>query len=203
MAGMGGARAAIAARNLVDAGVAGLMSFGLAGGLDPCLRAGSIVLPSEVMSREGARFLTAEAWRERLRLGIAKQRPVAGGKMLTSPTPIGSIADKAAAFRATGAVAVDMESLAIAEVAAAHRLPFVAVRVIVDTAMDVLPPAVLAASHGGPLNIPRLIGALAAAPMDVFALIRLAHRYRAATRSLAAAARAGLLMQIAAGARVA
>jgi adenosylhomocysteine nucleosidase len=186
--GMGGALAAIAARSLVDAGAAALMSFGLAGGLDPRLSAGSVVCPSEVISRDGARFVTAEEWREQLRLVIAKERPVAVGKLLTSATAIEAVADKAAAFRETGAVAVDMESLAIAEVAAAHRLPFVAVRVIVDTAADVLPRAVVAASRGGQVNIRRLIGGLAVAPLDLIALIRLTRAYRAATRSLVAVA---------------
>ena len=201
--GMGGIGAAMAARSLIDAGAAGLMSYGLAGGLDPSLRAGCFVLPSEVISREGAQFLTSVEWRERLHRIIAGQRPVVAGKLLTDATPIGAVADKADAFRETGAVAVDMESLAIAEVAAAHSLPFIAVRVIVDTAMDVLPRAVVAASSGGQLNVPRLIGGLAAAPLDVFALIRLAQRHRAATRSLAAAVRAGLLTPLAADARAA
>jgi len=201
--GMGGIGAAMAARSLIDAGAAGLMSYGLAGGLDPSLRAGCLVLPSEVISREGAQFLTSVEWRERLHRIIAGQRPVVAGKLLTDATPIGAVADKANAFRETGAVAVDMESLAIAEVAAAHSLPFIAVRVIVDTAMDVLPRAVVAASSGGQLNVPRLIGGLAAAPLDVFALIRLAQRHRAATRSLAAAVRAGLLTPLAADARAA
>ena len=201
--GMGGIGAAMAARSLIDAGAAGLMSYGLAGGLDPSLRAGCLVLPSEVISREGAQFLTSVEWRERLHRIIAGQRPVVAGKLLTDATPIGAVADKANAFRETGAVAVDMESLAIAEVAAAHSLPFIAVRVIVDTARDVLPRAVVAASSGGQLNVPRLIGGLAAAPLDVFALIRLAQRHRAATRSLAAAVRAGLLTPLAADARAA
>src|SRR2546429_6504374 len=39
-----------------------------------------------------------------------------------------SVAAKAAAFRDTGAAAVDMESLAVAEVAGSHELPFIAVR---------------------------------------------------------------------------
>jgi adenosylhomocysteine nucleosidase len=113
---------------------------------------------------------------------------VAGGVLLTSPQPIDAVADKAAAFRETGAAAVDMESAGVAEVAAAYGLPFIAVRVIVDTAADVLPRAVMAASRGGHVNIPRLIGGLAAAPLDLIALMRLARAYRAATRSLAAAA---------------
>jgi adenosylhomocysteine nucleosidase len=188
ISGMGGALAAAAARSLVEAGAGALMSFGLAGGLDPLLSAGTVVLPSEVVSRGGARFLTSTAWREQIERAIGRHRPVAGGVLLTSPQPIDAVADKAAAFRETGAAAVDMESAGVAEVAAAYGLPFIAVRVIVDTAADVLPRAVMAASRGGHVNIPRLIGGLAAAPLDLIALMRLARAYRAATRSLAAAA---------------
>ncbi len=188
VSGMGGTLAAIAAGNLVGAGASALMSFGLAGGLDPTLSAGTVVLPSEVISRGGGRFLTSTSWREQLCAAIEKQRPVAAGPLLTSLAAIGAVADKAAAFRETGAIAVDMESLSVAEVAAAHGLPFVAVRVIVDTAVDALPRAVVAASRGGQVSIRRLVGGLAATPMDLIALIRLGQRYRAATRSLAAVA---------------
>jgi adenosylhomocysteine nucleosidase len=188
VSGMGGERAEIAARRLVDAGAAALMSFGLAGGLDPTLSVGTVVLPTAVISLGGARFATSADWREHLSNAIARRRPVAAGTLLTSAQPIGAVADKAAAFRDSGAVAVDMESYGIAQVAAAHSLPFVAVRVIVDTAADVLPRAVVAASRDGRVNIRHLFGGLAAAPLDLAALIRLAHRYRAATRSLAAVA---------------
>ncbi len=188
VSGMGGAPAANAARNLIEAGAAALMSFGLAGGLDPRLRAGTILVPDEVVSRDGARFSTSAAWRERLCAAIAEQSPVAAGALLTSPGPIGAVTEKAEAFRATGAVACDMESFHVAEVSAAHNLPFIAVRVIVDTAADVLPQAVVAASREGQVNIPRLIGGLAMAPLGLIGLIRLARAYRAAARSLAAVA---------------
>jgi adenosylhomocysteine nucleosidase len=201
--GMGGAAAATAARGLVDAGAAALMSFGLAGGLDPGLTSGSVVMPGEVISSDGARFLTSDAWRRQLQLSIAGLGPVACGTLLTVSQPIGRIADKARAFRETGAVAADMESWAVAQVAALHGLPFVAVRVIVDSAQDVLPPAVTAASREGRLNMRRLIGGLAAAPLDLLALMRLAQRYRIATRMLAALARADLLAPLGAGAHAA
>jgi adenosylhomocysteine nucleosidase len=188
VSGIGGALAAIAARRLIDAGAMSLMSFGLAGGLDPSLNAGTVVLPREVISRDGSRFLTSTDWREQLSAAIGGQRAVTSGILLSSSVPIDAVADKAAAFRDTGAVAVDMESLAIAHVAAAHDLPFIAVRVIVDTAADVLPRAVVAASRAGHLNLRRLLGGLAMAPLDLVPLIRLARRYRAATRSLAAVA---------------
>ena len=197
--GMGSELAAIAARSLAEAGAAGLVSFGLAGGLDPSLPAGSIVLPREVISRDGTRFPATAAWREPLSAAIARHRPVAAGALLTSPVSIAAVADKAAAFRETRAVAVDMESSGVAEVAAARGLPFIAVRVIVDTAADALPRAVQAAGRAGHLNTPRLIVGLASTPLDLFALIGLARRYRAAIRSLSCVAEAGLLTPVSAG----
>jgi adenosylhomocysteine nucleosidase len=203
VSGMGQPAAGQAAGRLIEAGATALLSFGLAGGLDPELAAGSVVFPREVISGDGARFPTSMEWRERLTAVILKQGPVAGGALLTSARPIDAVADKAAAFRETGAVAVDMESLAVAQVAAGHRLPFMVVRVIVDTAEDVLPRAVVAASQGGQVRIWRLIGGLALAPAELFALIRLASRYRAATRSLTLVARAVLSTRLDADVRVA
>jgi adenosylhomocysteine nucleosidase len=194
VSGMGGGAAALGARALIDAGATALTSFGLAGGLDPALAAGAIFLPSEVMALNGPSIATARHWRERLSAAVAAHRPVADGKLLSSPRAIGTVAEKAALFRETGAAAVDMESLAVAEVASTHQLPFIAVRVIVDGAGDVLPRAVAAAADSaGHLQLWRLIGALARSPADLAPLIRLARRYRAASRSLAVVARAGSL----------
>ena len=192
ISGMGSAAAALAARALVDAGVTALAGWGMAGALDPALRAGTVLLPSQVISREGAVFPTSRYWRQRLMPAIAAHCPVTCGKLLTSPRAIGSTAEKAAAFRETGAAAVDMESLAVAEVAKAHGLPFIVVRAIVDTAADALPRAVTeAANSAGQLQIWSLIGKLARAPGDLASLVRLTRRYRAANRSLAAVGRAG------------
>jgi adenosylhomocysteine nucleosidase len=46
VSGMGAELAAPAACRLIEAGASALLSFGFAGGLDPKLRAGSVVLPS-------------------------------------------------------------------------------------------------------------------------------------------------------------
>jgi adenosylhomocysteine nucleosidase len=197
VSGIGSTAAADAARALVKAGASALTSWGMAGGLDPALRAGTIFLPSKVISTDGNGYLTTADWRERLGAAVASQRPITHGMLLTTSYAIEAVAGKAAAFRETGALAVDMESLAIAQIAAVHGLPFIAVRVIVDTAHDVLPQAVVAASRSGQVQIWRLIRALALGPTDVSALVRLARRYRAASRSLAAVARAGSLAHLA------
>jgi len=183
VSGIGCPAAAAAARALVAAQVSALMTFGLAGALDPALAAGTIMLPGELISRDGARFVTCKAWRERVAASLGLE--VSTGTLLTSARAIETPAEKAAAFRDTGAAAVDMESAAVAEVAAAHGLPFIAVRVIVDTAGDALPPAVVAASTAGRVEIGRLIAGLVAAPREIAELIRLARRYRMAMRSLA------------------
>ncbi|HZC87472.1 MAG TPA: hypothetical protein VE266_10795, partial [Steroidobacteraceae bacterium] len=53
LSGVGSAAAANGARRLLDAGARALLSWGLAGGLDPSLTAGTVVLPREVISPEG------------------------------------------------------------------------------------------------------------------------------------------------------
>jgi adenosylhomocysteine nucleosidase len=203
VSGMGTAAAEAAAAKLIEAGASALMSFGLAGGLDPALPAGSMVFPSEVISRDGRGSPISMDWRDRLSAAVHGLGPVCTGRLLTSARALDSVADKAAAFRDTGAVAVDMESLAIAQVAAAHHLPFVAVRVIVDTAADALPHAVVTASADGEVRILRLLGAIALAPGELGALIRLAGRYRTATRRLADVARAALPARLGAHVRAA
>jgi adenosylhomocysteine nucleosidase len=186
VSGIGRDAAERAARALVDAGVAALMTFGMAGGLDPALNVGSVVLPRELISADGTRFLASRSWRERVAAAVGPLCVVSAGNLLTSARAIDTPADKSAAFRDTGAAAVDMESAAVAAIASLHNLPFIAVRVIVDTAADALPRAVVNASRAGRVQIGRLIAGLILAPSEIAALIRLAQRYRIAMRSLRA-----------------
>ena len=196
VSGIGRAAAAAAARRLVLAGASGLASFGMAGGLDPTLICGAVLLPEEVVMAgelgSGAAVLpTSPEWRQRLCAALPDSCIACGGKLLTSERPIGHPRAKADAWRHAGAAAVDMESAAIAQVAGQAGLPFIALRVIVDTAADELPAAVLAASSGGRLRLGRLLGGLLRAPGEVGALIRLSARYRIASRALAAVAHPG------------
>ncbi len=195
LSGVGPAAAAEGARRLAAAGARALISWGMAGGLDPALEAGTVVLPGEVMSPDGSLFTTARDWRERVSCAIAAHQQVCSGRLLTRGEALGSIAAKALAFRQTAAVAVDMESSAVAEVAASLCVPFLAVRAIVDTASDTVPRAALAAAtvDAGALRIGRLLAALARAPGELPALVRLARGYRTARGALTAVARSGAL----------
>lgn len=194
VSGMGPCAAAEAAQRLVAAGAGALVSFGVAGGLDPALAAGALVLPEEVITPDGARLATAREWRERVSAAVADRHPASYGALLTSPEPLSSPEEKESAFRQTGAVAVDMEGFAIAEVAARRGVPFLAVRTVLDTVDDTLPLSVLAAIDArGAAHFGRLLGALVRAPREWPQVLRLVRRSRAAARPLVSVARSGAL----------
>lgn len=191
VSGMGREAAREAAERLVRVGVDALVSWGLAGGLDPALEAGVVLLPAEVIDARGMRFATARHWREAQAALLGAH--VVSGPLLTCLTPLESVEAKSAAFRGTGASAVDMESSAVAEVATLHGVPFIVVRAIIDTARDAIPPAVAGATVAGSLELHRLLLGLLRSPGEIAAMVRLARRYRAAMRSLRAVARGGIL----------
>ena len=187
--GIGAGNAARAARSLAAAGAGALLSWGVAGALDPALRCGTAVLPIEVL-RQGRRFQTDRLWRGRVAAALQGRVPLVSGVLLTSEVAVAAAALKSSLFQDTGAAAVDMESAAVAEVAAEFGLPFLALRVILDTARDSLPDSVLRsfqAPAAGPAR-PRL-WPLLRAPGDWGALLRLARQYRVAGRALRACCR--------------
>jgi hopanoid-associated phosphorylase len=149
---------------------AGIISFGIAGALDPSLKPGDIVLAGCVMGAV-QRWECDPAWRAHM---SAKLGPVASGAIFGSDHPIVTSADKARIYRDTGAVAVDMESHAAAEVAARHGLPFVALRVIADDAASAIPRSALAGMRSdGTTDVKAVLTTLVRNPGDVGALIRL------------------------------
>jgi hopanoid-associated phosphorylase len=179
-------RAYGAAKAWVEAGaVAGLVSFGIAGALDPALRPGEIVVAREVVDAEGGSWLAPAEWQSRIAAALPGARR---GAIFGAGRPVASPADKAALFDAFGALAVDMESHGVARAAAEAELPFVAVRVVADPAERALPRAALAGmDERGGTRIAPVLRALAARPAEVPALLRVARDAGAAFAALKAA----------------
>jgi adenosylhomocysteine nucleosidase len=136
--GPGAARAADAASRALSSGVAAVVSWGLAGGLDAALAPGTVVAPRRIL-RPGAEPLAVDPALHLCLAALADEFEFHHGDLLSVPAALESPAEKRAAAAATGAVAVDMESAAIAAVAERARVPFVALRVVVDGADDALP----------------------------------------------------------------
>jgi adenosylhomocysteine nucleosidase len=206
VSGIGADNAARAAHSLAAAGAAALLSWGVAGALDPALRSGTAVLPLEVMVA-GRRYQTDRLWHGQVAMALQGRVPLVSGALLTSEIAVASAAHKADLFQHSGAVAVDMESAAVAGVAAQLRLPFLALRVILDTARDSLPDSVLRSFEAPPDEAPPgqsrasagtgagassaapRIWPLLCAPGDWGGLLRLAMQYRLAGRALGACRR--------------
>lgn len=127
-------------------GYRGIISFGVAGGLDEKLRPGNWVVASAVAEAQASRPTDA-AWSQKLLHAVAGayHAPVLG-----VDTPVADPAKKRELRRFTGAAAVDMESHIVARLAAAHGLAFTALRVIVDPAHRAIPRAALKGMGAGP-----------------------------------------------------
>ncbi len=177
-AGASTERAAVLARRLVDQGVGALLSFGIAGALDPEIDCGELIVAEWVKGAEGETFPCHPGWRESLarRLGEAALHPRGGG-LLASTRTLLEPADKAAAYRDSGCLATDMESGAVGAIAAEGGLPFLAVRAVADRACDSLPVLVeTAVKPDGRPAVGRALAALARRPADIPATLRLARQ---------------------------
>ena len=174
-----------------------IVSSGIAGALDPALRAGDVVMdlppfvPSAVEGRatnDAPGVSTAldtngwGDWGERLRTALpyAHRGPIIGQDHIAVTT-----AEKAA-LAATGALAVDMETHIAARVAARHGLPFMAIRTISDTAHETLPPAALVGMNtDGSMALGKVLASLARRPGQLPALIRTGRSAELAFKALA------------------
>ena len=162
-----------------------VISWGVCGGLDPRLRPGDLILGAEVVSAEG-RINTDEAVTSSLaqRLIDAGAR-VAVERVAGASSPVSTARAKAELRLATGAAAVDMESLTAGRFALERRTPFAILRAVADPADRDLPPLVLSAVNSdGRINAAAVLGDLVRSPGQLTGLVAAARDSRAAFRAL-------------------
>jgi adenosylhomocysteine nucleosidase len=168
-----------------------IVSAGFGGGLSDTVGSGDIVVGTEI-------FELAEDYRRQLRW-VSAHKPIkpptfesmpAGlhvhhGKILTADEMVLKADAKKRLGAATGALTVDMETSAVATVAAAHDTDFLAVRCISDTARDNLPEEFNDFFVLGQLRSSRIISSCARRPHIVLELARLGYRAYHSGRNLA------------------
>ncbi len=186
--GADSARAAAGARRLIADGAEALLSFGLAGGLDPRLNPGDLIVADMAIDRRREAYDTDLAWRVALFQALEAARPT-GGAVLGSETLVASTEAKTKLRDATGAVAVDMESFAVASVADEAGVPFAILRAVADPVWRDVPRAARAgiADDGG-VRVGAVLGGLIMAPWQLVSLIAIAIEARQGLAALGRAA---------------
>jgi hopanoid-associated phosphorylase len=184
------ARADLLERVLSEAlarGCSGVISFGTAGGLAPELEPGTLII-ADAISGPFGRLVTDLDWSARLIdafAGSPLAQRVHYGSMTGVSVAVTSAQQKASLFRATGALAVDMESHVAGAIATARGLPFVVCRAVVDPAWRSLPKAAMAGlrDDGTTVVLP-VLRELMRQPSQIGALLRTAADARAARGAL-------------------
>jgi len=119
-----------------------VIATGVAGGLTEGLRAGDVILADRVIGETGGAVTTHAIDREHHRRTAHALRRAglgyASGPLLSAREMLATPADKRAAKDSSGAIAVDMETAALAEESAARGLGFVSVRTVIDEVGDEL-----------------------------------------------------------------
>jgi adenosylhomocysteine nucleosidase len=162
-------------------GATAVLSFGIAGGLDPELAPGALVVATRVRGPMGA-WRADLAWAAALAGATGARLGVVAGAATVVTEP----AAKRSLRNMTDALVVDLESAMAASFAASRGLPFAALRAVADTATEVLPRAAAAGltPDGRPAPL-RVLAALARRPQELPALRLVARRSRTALEALA------------------
>ncbi|MCP4330979.1 MAG: hypothetical protein GY791_21555 [Alphaproteobacteria bacterium] len=178
-----------ACQKLCRAGVESLLSFGLAGGLDPRFEPGDLIIADSVIGSGGARHETESRCRPILSANAKGILPYQIAPIIGSAVAIRTKEEKAELYRKYGAAAVDMESDIVAEMATASSLPFVVVRAVADAADCQVPDAaIVGLGEDGRTRPFSVMGSLITRPSELLPLIKLALGTRRALAALRLAA---------------
>ena len=151
-------------------GCCGIVSFGVAGGLNPLLMPGDLVIASSIVTDQG-RIRTDEAWATAL---LAALPGSVHADISGIDVPVADAVGKRALRRAHRTAAVDTESHIAAAVAARRGVPFAAVRVVLDPAHRSLPPAALVPlRRDGSADVRAVFASVRRVPGQVPSLLRI------------------------------
>jgi len=182
--------AATASQWLIAEGVAALANLGVSGGLGEGLRPGDLVLADRVLeegiSGETVTFNAGRACTDLVHAALRKAgMPVYRGAIFTARHAILTAEEKRSAYRRSLALALDMESAAVARAAVGAGLPFFILRAVcdpVDRRVDQDLFSCLA--QDGRVRWPALLGKLWRRPSLLGDLLRVRRDFLIALKSL-------------------
>lgn len=183
--GAGAENARKAAELLISKGATQLMSWGCAAALSPDLKMGDLVLADSLLGANGEEISVHPVWHQHAKNVLGSHVAAHKGALIASDFVVSTAQAKQDLYEKTGAIALDMESGAIAKVAQHYALPFLAVRAIADPATLDLPNAVTKAlNKNGEVEISRIITSLIFNPKELPHLIQLGQYFQIAKKTL-------------------
>jgi adenosylhomocysteine nucleosidase len=186
--GAGADNAKAAAETLVKQGVSQLISWGCAAALADNVEPGTLVFAEQCIGADKSTVETDKQWLKHAMGLLAKQLPISG-IIAESNQIIVTGKDKLELGVATNAIALDMESAAIARVAKANGLPFLAIRAIADPQSMNLPKAIgYAVNQQGEVALGKLAFFVLLHPAEIPGLVKLGLHFNAAKKTLTQAA---------------
>ncbi|HET9843683.1 MAG TPA: hypothetical protein VFP93_03385 [Gammaproteobacteria bacterium] len=138
-AGRGDKNQKKATTKLIFKGIDGIISWGFAGGLDPTLASGTIILPQQIIHPFGPTLDMDKKWHKKLKNQLEKHFPVITHPLAYAQHILHTPKQKRNLFERTKAAAVDQESFIIGDMVKEAKLPFISLRVILDDAYTALP----------------------------------------------------------------
>jgi adenosylhomocysteine nucleosidase len=177
-----------AAKLLVAQGATRLISWGCAAALSATLKTGDLILADKLIDAGGCRnekFCASTDWHSYTKKLLSRSVVVHTGCLAESKNIVSSSKDKIQLHSITGAVALDMESVATAKVARQYDLPFLVIRVIADPVNMDLPLAInYSLNDRGDIKLGKLLMFLALHPIELPGLIKLGLHFNAAKNTL-------------------
>ncbi|CCO22186.1 purine or other phosphorylase family 1 [Maridesulfovibrio hydrothermalis] len=188
ISGIGIERAGRAAKILCAEKPDLLMSIGVSGGLAPGLSAGNLVAATTIHSD----ISDFKPWHENDEDALMRSEiiPLCGkdiqcGRLITTEKPVLTPQDKVLMHDRTGAIAVDMESIAVAQTAATEKIPFACVRAVSDGPEKSIPAESLAGiDKNGKTHLKPVLQAILKRPSLILELIPMGMDYSKALKGL-------------------
>ena len=185
LSGIGSEHAYAAGALLLSQGATALLSWGCAAALDDRLEAGNILLPESIIAATGEVYPVSVDWHQRLHQSLANRCSVQTGSLVESAAILKTPSEKRTLAGRTRAIATDMESAAQARLAQERKVPFAAVRVVIDTAFTNIPQNVMQfLDTNGEINIRKFLGNASLRPKDWIAVMKLGMQFNAARKTL-------------------
>jgi len=179
--GMGFPLARRATQALIDAHTPDwVISAGFSGALRPEMKVGDIVAANSIVDAHGQELKVD------MKMPADPERGLYVGRILTSDHLVRTVEEKRQLAAAHDALAVDLESLAVAQICRDTRTKFLAIRVISDDLSADLPPEILSVvGSTGTMRMGAALGALWKRPSSVSDLWKLRETAHTAAERLA------------------